>query len=87
MKNVFTTEQEWIEAKQVDFEMYKASKSQEVEEYWEQTKAYDEGGKRYDAEEWYCEVCPEGIQTHEQKEEQDSWYAPRDEYTDINDIK
>lgn len=79
MKNIFTTESEAIDAQEVDFQMYKASKPQMPAEYWAVTTSWCEVRKRYDADEWFYEVCPQGIQTHEQKEAQPSWYEPEDE--------
>jgi hypothetical protein len=75
MKNVFTTEQEAIDAQEVDFQMYKASRPEMPVKYWETTTAWDKVRKREDAEEWYYEVCPVGIQTHEQAELAESWIA------------
>jgi len=42
-------------------------------QYWDITIKWSEVVKRIDTDEWYYEVCPVGIQTHEQKEIQDSW--------------
>ena len=72
--NTFTNEQDAINAQAVDFQMFKSSKPQIPAKYWEITVAWDEVRKREDAEEWFYAVCPDGIQTHEQKEVEPSWY-------------
>ena len=74
MMNVFTTEQEAINAQDVDFQMYKDSYSDQSSEYWVVTVRWAKVAKREDAEEWFYSVCPEGIQTHEQKQADTSWY-------------
>ena len=79
MKNVFTTEQDAIDAQAVDFQMYKDSHSDQPSEYWGVTVRWDQVNKREDAEEWFYSVCPDGIQTHTQKEAQPSWYPPEEE--------
>lgn len=90
MKNVFSTEQEAIDAQQVDWEMFCgtqpcqyfdecdhnncANEGNTCGGYWRVTKRWDNIYKREDAEEWFYEVCPKGVQTHTQKEAQDSWF-------------
>ena len=73
MKNVFTTELSANNAQDVDFQMYKDVKNNILHEYWDVTNKWSDVLKRLDADEWYYEVCPEGIQTHTQKEIQDTW--------------
>ena len=79
MENVFLTEQEAIDAQAIDFQMFKDARSDLPAEYWDVTVRWDNVQKRYDAEEWFYEVCPHGIQTHTQKEAQPSWYPPVEE--------
>ena len=74
MQNVFTTELSANNAQDVDFQMYKDVKNNILNEYWDVTDKWSDVLKRIDADEWYYEVCPEGIQTHTQKEIQDTWY-------------
>lgn len=74
MKNVFTTEQEAIDAQAVDFQMYKNAHGEQPAEYWDVTKRWDNVQKRADAEEWFYEVCEHGVQTHTKKEAEPSWY-------------
>ena len=73
MKNVFTTELSANNAQDVDFQMYKDVKNNILHEYWDVTNKWSDVLKRLDADEWYYEVCPEGVQTHTQKEIQDTW--------------
>lgn len=73
MKNVFTTELSANNAQDVDFQMHKDVKNNILHEYWDVTNKWSDVLKRLDANEWYYEVCPEGIQTHTQKEIQDTW--------------
>lgn len=74
MKNTFTTEQDAIDAQEVDFQCFKDIKNNVSHEYWDVTVRWDNISKRKDAEEWFYEVCPNGIQTHTQKEAQPSWF-------------
>ena len=95
MKNVFTTESEAIDAQAVDWAMYYGIKPCEHFDacehdaclnegsacggYWRTTKRWDNIQKREDAEEWFYEVCPAGIQTHTHKEAEPSWYPATEE--------
>jgi len=78
MKNVFTTELQATNAQGLDFSMWKSSKPQMPEKYWVVTTAWSAVQKREDAEEWFYEVCPVGVQTHTQKEAEPSWYPSDD---------
>lgn len=73
MKNMFTTELSAISAQVSDFQMYKDSQSALPANYWLGTTEWASVRKRADADEWYYEVCPEGVQTHVQKASQASW--------------
>ena len=90
MKNVFTTELSANNAQAVDFQMYKDANplpdtyidedgvEVEIEQhccYYDITTMWGEVSKRADADEWYYEVCPVGVQSHEKKELQDSWQS------------
>jgi len=77
--NVFTTEQDAIDAQAIDFQMHKKSRGEFPADHWLVTVRWDNIQKRTDAEEWFYEVCPQGIQTHTQKEAQDSWYPVQEE--------
>ena len=78
MKNVFTTELSANNAQDVDFQMYKDVKNNILNEYWGVTNKWSDVSKRADADEWYYEVCPDGVQTHTQKEIQDTWQSQED---------
>ena len=75
MKNVFTNEQAWIEAKEITNQRFFNSRPPDPTVYLTGTSCWDEGGKRIDAEEWFYKVCPyiedEG---HTQKESEPSWF-------------
>ncbi len=76
MKNVFNNEQDAINAQDVDFILYKGTMTKSVPtEYWLTTTAWDRVDKRADGEEWFYLVCPQGVQTHNQKEFNESWVA------------
>lgn len=49
-----------------------------LKSYWDITTTWGAVVKRIDADEWYYEVCPVGIQTHAQKEIQDTWQSQED---------
>ncbi|OEU67464.1 MAG: hypothetical protein BBJ57_02085 [Desulfobacterales bacterium PC51MH44] len=76
MENVFTTEQDAVDAQVADLQMHLDHHKQiDFNQDWEdQTDRWDTVQKREDANEWFYEVCPDGIQTHTQKEAQGSWY-------------
>lgn len=67
MKNIKNNLQDALDGEAIDFAMWKDSGNHHAERW-------DTVQKRPDAEEWFWEVCPEGIQTHTQKEAQVSWY-------------
>ena len=74
MKNTFATEQDGLDAQEVDFQCFKDAKNNVSSEYWDITVRWDNVRKREDAEEWFYAVCPVGVQTHTQKESEASWY-------------
>lgn len=90
MMNVFNTEQEAIDAEAIDWQMFNNGRTCESFDacehngclsvgnicggYWRTTKRWANIQKRVDTDEWFYEVCPQGIQTHEQKEAEPSWY-------------
>ncbi len=81
MKNTFTTEQDAIDAQEIDSQMYLAHhRNTDFNQAWEDnTTCWDEVRKREDAEEWFYEVCPVGVQTHTQKESEPSWFPEVEE--------
>ena len=75
MKNVFTTEQAWIEARAITDQRFFYSRPIDPTVYLSKTTCWDEGGKRIDAEEWFYEVCPHiEDENHTQKESEPSWF-------------
>ena len=75
--NVFPTEQDAIDAQEEDFILYKGSQPKTLPtSYWRTTTEWAEVMKRIDAEEWFYLVCPQGVQTHNQKEFNESWVLP-----------
>ena len=74
--NIFTTEQDAIDAQAIDLSMHLAHhRDIDFNQDWEDgTICWDAVKKREDAEEWFYKVCPAGIQTHTQKEAEESWY-------------
>jgi len=72
MYNVFDTEQEAINAEQVDYEMYIANHLNPLA-YAEQTTRWADVRQRLDGK-WIYPVCDEGIQTHTQEEYSVDWF-------------
>jgi hypothetical protein len=72
MYNVFDTEQDAINAEQVDYDMYIAIHSS-PDEYVEQTTRWAEVRQRLDGK-WVYPVCDHGIQTHTQEEYSADWF-------------
>lgn len=74
MYNVFDAEQEAATAQSVDFNLWKATKPQQPEEYWNTTIKWANVRQRLDGK-WVYPVCPEGSQDHTQEEFQTDWFS------------
>jgi hypothetical protein len=66
--NTFTNEQDAINAQEVDFQMFKASRPQMPAKYWEITTKWAEVIPSLDGTFWAYDLCPDGVQTHNQIE-------------------
>ena len=75
LMNVFSNEPDAINAQALDFAIFKSKHSDKPAEYWAITTQWDEVKKRADADEWFYLNYALGIQTHQQKEAELSWYS------------
>lgn len=65
MKNKFSTLEEANAAQDIDYQAWKEAVGDPENEYWKVTKKWDEPRQALDGF-WYYDVCPLGVQTHEQ---------------------
>ena len=74
MYNVFNTEQEAIDAENLDFLSWKETQDQSNTSYWNVTNHWCTPKQRITDSKWVYKVCPQGDQNHTQEAYDPSWF-------------